>query len=765
MTSASPEWIRHLRTQLGLTQTQLAEKPGVTHGTVSRWESGQARPSRRVLRALRSPLEDARRNRPGHADSVQETPGWYRTKAVSPLTDFRGDPATVRLYVEGERLRYGHLFSPVFGTETALIDPLPHQIMAVYRSMLGQPRLRFLLADDAGAGKTIMAGLYMREMLARRLIRRVLVVPPAGLVGNWQGEMRVLFSLRFREVTGADCRDENPFTGPGSDLAIISIDTLSGGRALARLVESETAPYDLVVFDEAHKLFAFRNADGTYETTERYKLAGLLAGAEPLQETRPPRRLGWHAHHLLLLTATPHMGKDFPYYALWRLLEPAIFRTEEAFHRFPFEGQQRYFLRRVKEEMVRFEGTRLHPTRLSRTVSYDLTPLERELYEQLTDYVRFYDNRARVLNRSAARLAMSVLRRRVASSTWALLRSLERRRDRLDGYIAAIMARAVTEAEFRSQQQRLRLLDIEEERTSDEEGVGDGREEREAVEENALEATTATTLADLQADRTQVLAVALEEATDGRPLPLTANRPAPEAQVLWLRPGEPFFDRYRAYFCERVAEIARRGGAFVDPYASEPYLYHLALLTTRRRADPEFPEAFPDEQVLDVRLAAVIQSLDGEPRQCPVEHLMGLRPAERVPPTAWPAHTLVETALARADRYLREDVLRALAEERRRALTATVLQREAFLRRGFDYQEAELLKLRPRLREQAQAGDQTAMRRLQEVRRRQQELRQREERALAVLRREAELVEAGGVAFLAHAFVTPGARQGRRGGG
>lgn len=102
-----------------------------------------------------------------------------------PVTDFQADPETVRLLVEGERLRYGHLFSPVFGTETALIDPLPHQIIAVYRHMLSQPRLRFLLADDAGAGKTIMTGLYIREMLSRRLLRRVLVVPPAGLVGNW----------------------------------------------------------------------------------------------------------------------------------------------------------------------------------------------------------------------------------------------------------------------------------------------------------------------------------------------------------------------------------------------------------------------------------------------------------------------------------------------------------------------------------------------------------------------------------------------------
>jgi len=171
--------------------------------------------------------------------------------------DFLAESETVRLFVEGQRLRHGHLFSPTFGVETAQIEPVPHQIIAVYQHMLPQPRLRFLLADDAGAGKTIMTGLYIREMLNRRLIRRVLIVPPAGLVGNWKREMQTLFSLRFREVTGHDCAIENPFAGDGSDLALVSVDTLAGGRAFERLASPETAPYDLVVFDEAHKLSAY----------------------------------------------------------------------------------------------------------------------------------------------------------------------------------------------------------------------------------------------------------------------------------------------------------------------------------------------------------------------------------------------------------------------------------------------------------------------------------------------------------------------------
>jgi hypothetical protein len=252
------------------------------------------------------------------------------------------------------------------------------------------------------------------------------------------------------------------------------------------------------------------------------------------------------------------------------------------------------------------------------------------------------------------------------------------------------------------------------------------------------------------------LALSLEEVTEGRPmLPMTVSRPALDERVLWLRPGEPFFDRYRTYFCELVAEAALSGGAFVDPYASEPYLYHLALVATVRRSDPQFPEAFRESQVLDVRLVAVTQAFQGELRQCPVEHLMVLRPAEHVPPATLPAHQHMEAAIAQAGAFLRDAVLEPLVAERRGLLAASAGQRGKFLREGFDYQEAELAGLRSELKQQADRGDQVARRRFDEVRRRQQELRASEERALAVLRREAELVEPGEVTFLAHALVLP----------
>jgi SNF2 family DNA or RNA helicase len=231
--------------------------------------------------------------------------------------------------------------------------------------MLKQTRLRFLLADDAGAGKTIMTGLYIREMLTRRLISRVLIVPPAGLLGNWENELRTLFNLPFSIMSSGDARSRsgNPFTGPRSDLLIVSVDTLAGDRMFSRLQEAEVAPYDLVVFDEAHKLAANREADLRIRRTDRYRLAEALAGIADEDERW---QLSWSCHHLLLLTATPHMGKDFPYYCLWKLLEPDVLTTIDAFNAYPADARRRHFIRRTKEELVHFDGRPIYPTRISR---------------------------------------------------------------------------------------------------------------------------------------------------------------------------------------------------------------------------------------------------------------------------------------------------------------------------------------------------------------------------------------------------------------
>ncbi len=398
---------------------------------------------------------------------------------------FTADPEVVRVVAEGERLAYGHLVNPAFAIETSLIDPLPHQRVAVYQHLLPQSRLRFLLADDAGAGKTIMGGLYVREMLVRRLIRRVLIVPPAGLVGNWERELRTLFSLDFRIVAGSEARSGNPFTGPQSDQLIVSVDTLSGDRMFGRLQEPGVEPYDLVIFDEAHKLAADRQPDFTIRRTDRYKLAEALDGiADDARWS-----LSWSCHHLLLLTATPHMGKDFPYYCLWRLLEPDALATVDAFNAYPADARQRHFLRRTKEEMVFFDGRRIYPRRVSDTLSYELTqgPVsEQALYDETTSYIQTFYNRARILNRSAARLAMSVFQRRLASSTYALRCSFERRLNKLDGLIADIQSGKLTPEELAARQRTLDVEDVLDEKTGDEETSQAGQEENEVAEDRAL---------------------------------------------------------------------------------------------------------------------------------------------------------------------------------------------------------------------------------------------------------------------------------------
>lgn len=502
-----PDRIKRLRERFDLTQVRLASLLSVSFASVNRWENGQARPSnlawRRIVEAeqfgievLTAPTGD------GRAGWSRETAAVYK---LTPDLDFQGSADRVWIVAEGERLSNGHLFNPTFATEISAIDPLPHQRIAVYEHMLPQPRLRFLLADDAGAGKTIMTGLYIREMLSRRLIRRALIVPPAGLVGNWQRELRLLFGLPFQLVQGSDAEEGNPFVGPDSDLVIISVDTLASDRMFRRLQDPEVTPFDLVVFDEAHKLSAHRDADLYVRRTDRYRLAEAIAGASVDDQTW---QLNWTAHHLLLLTATPHMGKDYPYYALWQLLEPYILATPDAFHKYPLEERGRNFIRRVKEEMYFLDGRPMYPQRISDTLSYDLIQgdvSEQSLYDRTSSYVQDYYNRARVLNRSAAQLAMSVFQRRLASSTYAVLRSFERRLAKLDGWIDGIRSGRITPAQLRAGQRELdRTPDILLTKTADEERPEEGREENELIDEQLIGGVVATTLADLETERRQV---------------------------------------------------------------------------------------------------------------------------------------------------------------------------------------------------------------------------------------------------------------------
>ena len=488
--------VKDLRERLGLTQTRMAERVGVSFATVNRWENGQSRPRRLAWRRIVD-LEAGVRAAARRVEPI--------AASTTPALDFAARPEAVTAVAEATRLNYGHLSNPAFAAEISSIDPLPHQRIAVYDHMLRQWPLRFLLADDAGAGKTIMTGLYLREMLARRLVTRVLVVPPAGLVGNWEREMRTLFRLPFRIVHGADARTGNPFVGPESDRVIVSLDTLSGERMVLRMRDAVASgaarAYDLVVFDEAHKLAADREQDFYVRKTDRYCLAEALAGL-PVQDER--WRLGWSAPNILLLTATPHMGKDFPWYCLWRLLAPDVLATFDAFEAFPEAQRRRHIIRRTKEEMVRFDGRPLYPQRRCDTLSYALNPEEQDLYDATTRYIAETYNKARVLNRSAARLAMSVFQRRLASSTHALMRSFERRLDRLDEAIALVQAGRSDELE-RRQTRIANTPDFLESRTADEDACDEGgREGHEAFEESALGGLAATALIDLREERAEV---------------------------------------------------------------------------------------------------------------------------------------------------------------------------------------------------------------------------------------------------------------------
>ena len=555
---------------------QFAELVGVSFASVNRWENGQACPNNLAWRRILE-LEEQSQQSPG-AEGVN--PG---DKPNLPLgMTFSADPDAVWAVAEAHRLAYGHLFNPAFATETSLIDPLPHQRIAVYEHMLAQAPLRFLLADDAGAGKTIMTGLYVREMLSRRLIRRVLIVPPAGLVGNWEREMRSLFRLPFAIIGGAEARDGNPFLSAESDLAIVSLDTLAGERTFNRLKEPQTEPYDLVVFDEAHKLAADRQPDFRVRKTDRYKLAEALAGVEADSDRWD---LPWSAQHLLLLTATPHMGKDYPYYGLWCLLLPDALSTCDAFEAFPADARRRHFIRRTKEEMVRFDGSPLYPQRNCDTLSYDLSQgpaSEQELYDDTTDYIRHVYNRAGVLNRSAARLAMSVFQRRLASSTYALMRSFERREAKLAGLIDDVRSGRLTETQLAAQQQRLDLEDAFETQTADEgpEGEDDGG----GFENQAMGGTVAFNLNDLEAERRQV------EALLGKARELLGTGEESKFEKLWevLRDPKYLNEKFIVFTEHRdTAEfLVRRfeGLGFTDQVA----LIHGGLPYPERERQVEF---------------------------------------------------------------------------------------------------------------------------------------------------------------------------------
>ena len=314
----------------------------------------------------------------------------------------------------------------------------------------------------------------------------MLIVPPAGLIGNWERELRVCFRLRFRILSSADAADTNPFADSQNHLAIVSLDTLRQERMQEYLFEAP--PYDLVVFDEAHKLSARLESDGTVTKSKRYQLVERIAAQE---------------RSLLLLTATPHMGKDDAYYFLWRLLLPERLAAQGAFDRLAEEEKSKHLLRRMKEEMIHFDEKLIYPPRLSRTIAYPLKQgkiSEQSLYDEVTAYCETYFDLAGQYNRMAAQMAMMVLQRRLASSTFALWRSLIRREEKLQTTLRELREGGLSEERLEKAQGEITGIDIRETKTGDEEEIIDGQEEAEQVDESLAQATTARSIADLETE-------------------------------------------------------------------------------------------------------------------------------------------------------------------------------------------------------------------------------------------------------------------------
>lgn len=327
--------------------------------------------------------------------------------------DFSGNAEAVFLSVEAIRIRNAHLFDPLHAVHIAQIVPLPHQLDAVYRFILPQPRIRFLLADDPGAGKTIMAGLVLKELKLRGLVNRTLIIVPGHLQDQWQREMQEKFGEHFVQVNrsvmnaswGRNVWRDYP-------QIITSMDFAKQEDVMDALKDAD---WDLVIVDEAHKMAAYRYGEQLKET-DRYKLGKSVS----------PR-----THFLLMLTATPHRGDPENFRFLLNLLEPGFFSSVTLLEQAVRDGDNPLFLRRLKEELRDFDGRPLFLPRHVHTVKYRLSERERRLYNAVTEYVREHMDKALKANRRNVAFAMLVLQRRLASSVHALRDSLERRRERL----------------------------------------------------------------------------------------------------------------------------------------------------------------------------------------------------------------------------------------------------------------------------------------------------------------------------------------------
>ena len=341
---------------------------------------------------------------------------------------YDGDGGLLRLGLQAHALGIAWEFDPYFGLSVSRVDPLPHQLEAVYDHLLKLPRVRFLLADDAGAGKTIMAGLLIRELQLRGLAERILIVAPSNLAFQWQRELQEKFDETFVVLKGSELRAQFGVNQWMQQPKVVtSLDLAKREEILPGLRQVH---WDLVVVDEAHRMSA---RDESHKS-QRYKLGELLRDS---------------SDHILLLTATPHKGDPENFSLFLQLLDRDAYADVRSIREAMDAGRAPFYLRRTKEAMVYFPerdangqwlARKIFTKRIPRTVDFKIDGSEYELYREVTQFVKRQSIRAAAAGDDprarAVGFLMALYQRRLASSTRAMRRSLANRADRLERGLA-----------------------------------------------------------------------------------------------------------------------------------------------------------------------------------------------------------------------------------------------------------------------------------------------------------------------------------------
>ena len=379
------------------------------------------------------------------------------------------DASQFFLLIESARIKTAYDYDPHFAVSLSGVRPLPHQLEAVYERILPQVRLRFLLADDPGAGKTIMAGLLLKELKLRNAVERILILAPAPLTLQWQDELRSKFSETFEVVNSILAKGQlagNPWSRFRQCIA--SIDFAKRDDVAPGILQVD---WDLVIIDEAHKCSARTQGD-ELRRTGRYKLAEELSRI---------------SERILLLTATPHQGNVDQFHNFLRLLDPEQFISNQLNPQMLSLPDSPWFLRRIKEELKDFEGRKLFKPRYPITVPFELSGPELYLYDQVTKYINKYLGKTKGRKQASVALARTVLQRRLASSLNAIFSSLKRRQGRFADLLSELDGLSVAS-------QRERLMNLG--KPIDSEVESDDCDEQQ-LEDLAIESTVAEQLEQL----------------------------------------------------------------------------------------------------------------------------------------------------------------------------------------------------------------------------------------------------------------------------